>query len=346
MRVDLNSPVVGKKVVYSDRIAAVSQVLKNYKNHSVVLMAHQGRPGRKDFVSLKQHAKFLKVKFVPDLFGSKAVNAIKKMKKGDVILLENVRFFKEEFKSRKTKFVKNLVPLFDKYVNNAFSASLHKKQVSVLSFPKYLPAYKGELMKEEIKHLSKLKDRKAVYVLGGVKIEDVYPLMKYVLKKNVAIKIVIGSYLSLILEGKVKHPLTRKFNRLFRKYKVKFAVPLDYAVAVNGKRKNVSTDTKRRVLDIGDKTIKYYFKEIKNTHCIFIKGTMGVFEKKGFEKGSKAVLKAAYGSKFSVVAGGDTVAGIKMFKLNRNRYSYVSLSGGAMLAYLAGKKLPGVEILK
>src|SRR3989344_5171797 len=182
MRVDLNCSLVNGKVMKSERILAVRKILNNYKNDIVVLLAHQGRKGSKDFISLKQHAELLKVKFVDDLFGVKAVNVIKKLKKGDILLLENVRFYDEEFDLSKNRFVSNLVPLFDCYINNAFSVS-HREQTS-LTFQKYLNGYKGELVINEIKTLSKLKTKKAVYVLGGVKVEDLYPLMNYVLKHN------------------------------------------------------------------------------------------------------------------------------------------------------------------
>ncbi|MBS3112273.1 phosphoglycerate kinase [Candidatus Woesearchaeota archaeon] len=343
MRVDLNCSLVNGKVMKSERILAVRKILNNYKNDIVVLLAHQGRKGSKDFISLKQHAELLKVKFVDDLFGVKAVNVIKKLKKGDILLLENVRFYDEEFDLSKNRFVSNLVPLFDCYINNAFSVS-HREQTS-LTFQKYLKGYKGELVINEIKNLSKLKTKKAVYVLGGVKLEDLYPLMNYVLKNKKG-KILCTGILGPVIQEIMKHGLKPKLDELYRKFSKEIILPVDYALEINGKRKNVKLETKGRVLDIGKETIINFKKIIESSNCVFFKGAPGMYEKKGFENGTKELLISLSKAKFSVLGGGDNLSAIKRFKLTKNKFSYVSLSGGAMLAYLIGKELPGLRGLK
>ena len=343
MRVDLNCSLVNGKVMKSERILAVRKILNNYKNDIVVLLAHQGRKGSKDFISLKQHAELLKVKFVDDLFGVRAVNVIKKLKKGDILLLENVRFYDEEFDLSKNRFVSNLVPLFDCYINNAFSVS-HREQTS-LTFQKYLNGYKGELVINEIKTLSKLKTKKAVYVLGGVKLEDLYPLMNYVLKNKKG-KILCTGILGPVIQEIMKHGLKPKLDELYRKFSKEIILPVDYALEINGKRKNVKLETKGRVLDIGKETIINFKKIIESSNCVFFKGAPGMYEKKGFENGTKELLISLSKAKFSVLGGGDNLSAIKRFKLTKNKFSYVSLSGGAMLAYLIGKELPGLRGLK
>jgi len=343
MRVDLNSSIINGKVMKSERILAVKKILKNYKNDIVVLLAHQGRKGSKDFISLKQHAELLKVKFVDDLFGVRAVNVIKKLKKGDILLLENVRFYDEEFDLSKNRFVSNLVPLFDCYINNAFSVS-HREQTS-LTFQKYLNGYKGELVINEIKTLSKLKTKKAVYVLGGVKVEDLYPLMNYVLKNKKG-KILCTGILGPVIQGIMEHELKTKLKDLYRKFPKEIILPVDYVLEINGKRKNVKLETKGRVLDIGKETIINFKKIIESSNCVFFKGAPGMYEKKGFENGTKELLISLSKAKFSVLGGGDNLSAIKRFKLTKNKFSYVSLSGGAMLAYLIGKELPGLRGLK
>lgn len=353
--VDFNSDVFKGKVIESPRIKAHSKTIKELvkKKAKVVLISHQGSPGKRDFVSLKQHAKFLnkyvRVKFVNDTIGKKAQKAIEILQDGEVLLLENTRFLKEEFKlSTKNKFVRNLKPFFNYYVNNAFSVS-HRKQTSIVSFPKVLPSAMGRLMQEEIKNIKnlKLKMKNCLFILGGRKSEDLLPLLKYG-------KILTGGKLSLLSLisnghklGKENKDLRKEFNLLpsIRKNK-KIITPVDLAVEVNGRRKVLELEEfpqNKSVLDIGDKTIELYKEEIKKAKVIFFKGSMGVFEDKKFEKGTKEILKAISKSKaFSIIAGGQSSDAIKKFKINPKKFGYVSLSGGALIEYLESGGLVGL----
>ncbi|GAF99347.1 unnamed protein product, partial [marine sediment metagenome] len=160
VRVDLNSPVVNKKIKLSERLTEHSKTLKELsgKKAKVVVLAHQGRPNEEDFLSLEQHAKLLnkyvKIKFVNDTLGKKAINAIKNLRSGEILLLENIRFLKEEFKpSKENKIVKTLEHLFDIFVNDAFSVS-HRSQTSIVGF-KNLEKCAGRVMGQELKSLEK-----------------------------------------------------------------------------------------------------------------------------------------------------------------------------------------------
>ena len=186
LRIDLNSAVFKGKVIESDKIEAHSRTIKELvkKKCSVVLLSHQGSPGKKDFISLRQHAKILnkyvKVKFIEDTIGKRAVNAIKELRKGEVLLLENVRFLKDEFKpSIRNKFVKTLKPLFDYYINDAFSVS-HRNQTSIVSFPKVLKFGIGKIMEDELENIKNLKSKikNCLFILGGKKFKDLIPLFK------------------------------------------------------------------------------------------------------------------------------------------------------------------------
>jgi len=148
-----------------------------------VIISHQGRPGNKDFTDLKQHSRLLnnyvKVKYVNDLLGDKAINAIKILKPGEAILLENIRSLKEEFKfsGKNNKIIKKLLPLADVYVNDAFSVC-HRKHTSIVGFPKYLISCAGRILEKEVSALKKIKLRNTLFILGGAKPEENIRLIK------------------------------------------------------------------------------------------------------------------------------------------------------------------------
>lgn len=358
LRVDLNSDVHKGRIIESDRIKAHAETIKFLlkKKARVVILAHQGSKGEKDFVSLKKHSKYLnkyvKVRFIKDIIGKKAIREIKNLKSGRALLLENVRFLKEEFKPGKNKFVKNLAPCFDYYVNDAFSIS-HRNQTSIVSFPKILPSAIGLVMEKEIKNLEKLKSKLkgCLFILGGRKSRDVISLIN---NKNI---ITTGklSFLCLIAKGynlgkenellKKDLPLIPKIKKNLKNIKT----PVDLAISERG-RKDISIEQfpkKYPILDIGKETIENYKKEIKKAKAIFFKGSPGMFENKGFELGTRELLKAIANSKaFSVIAGGQSSDALNMFKINKKRFGYISLSGGSLVKYLAGEKLVGLEALR
>jgi len=325
------------------------------------VLAHQGQPKERNFISLEQHSrilnKYVKIKFVDDVIGKKASNAVKKLKNKEVLLLENVRFLKEEFNlSEKNRFVKTFLDLgFDYYINDAFSVS-HRNQTSIVSFPKVLRFGIGRVMEEELKNIKKLKSKikNSLFILGGKKTKDLIPLLKNK-------KILTGGHLSLLSLiskgynlGEQNKILRNQFGILpeIKKYSKNITDPIDLAISVKGKRKIMDLDDfpqKYPVWGIGDRTIKLYKKEIQNLkqgEAIFFKGSMGRFQHKGFEIGTREILKAISKSKaFSVIAGGQSLDALKKFKINKNKFNYVSLSGGALVCYISGKKLPGLSAL-
>ena len=187
VRLDLNSPIINGKVQDNERIKEHSKTVNELikKRAKVVLISHQGRKGNKDFISLKQHSKLLnkyvKIKFVPSIIKDKALNEIKNLKNGEALLLENIRFLKEEFTPPDNKIVKTLSPLFDYYVNDAFSVS-HREQTSIVGFPKILRSCIGRVMEKELKNLDKIKINNCLFILGGAKAEENILLLK---NKNV-----------------------------------------------------------------------------------------------------------------------------------------------------------------
>lgn len=357
LRIDINTEISKGKARDSPRFKAHAETVKELKKKGakIVVLAHQSRPGKSDFISLKQHSiilsKYVKIKFVEDVIGEKAFTEIKNLKNGNAILLENVRFLKSEFKGL---FGNKMVRFFSKnvdfYVNDAFSLC-HRNQASITLLPRKIPNAIGRVLENEINNLDKLKEnlKDSVFILGGAKVEDLMYLMSHE-------KILTTGTLSLLCLiakgydlGKEEDILKNDFKHLktIKKYLVNTINPIDVAVNNNG-RKEISLSelpSDKVILDVGRDTIDLYKKEIVNAKAIFVKGVPGVYYEKGFDFGTKEILKAVGNAKgFSVVAGGSSSKAVEKFKVKG--INYVSLSGGALVYYLAGKKLKGLEVLK
>ena len=366
LRTDLNSDVVNCKVLESERIKESALTIRELKNKKakVVVIAHQGSPGKRDFISLEHHAKFLNkyvgIKFIADTIGKKAISEIEKLKPGESILLENIRFEKDEFNpwTKKNKLLR-LVENADFYVNDAFSVC-HRKHSSIVLFPKHLKSCAGRLLQKEVDALKKLNIKNCLYILGGAKPEDNLKLFKK--GKNIIAGGVFGQ-LCLIASGKELGKNNEKENRNFvknypriineirKKIKsVKSILPVDYAVDFRGKRKDFSIEefpTKYIIYDIGKKTQEIFINEIKKSKAVYMKGPVGFASRKNFSEGTFEILKAVSKSKsFSVIGGGHLSDAIKKSKISKNKFNHISLSGGALLNYIAGEKLPGLEALK
>ena len=351
VRSDLNSPVVKGRVINNSRIeeSALTIAELKRKGAKVVILAHQSRPSAKDFISLKQHAKLLnkysEVKFVDDIIGKKAVSKILKLKNGEALLLENVRFLKEEFFGKKENaLIEVLGNLCEIYVNDAFSVS-HRVQSSITGFPKVMSSCVGRLMEKEIESLGKLKKGRGLFILGGAKIEDDLKLAN---KWNRVLACGMFGQLELVKRGFDLGKDLRKFRNVTIGKNVVF--PVDFAFEENGKRKEFRSDEFARgmkILDIGSETVTRYVEEIRKAKFVFMKGPAGFFEDGRFSFGTNELLKAV--SKcgaFSVLGGGHLTVALDKIGISKKKFGYVSLSGGALIAYLAGEKLPGLEALK
>lgn len=358
VRVDLNSEIIRGNVVLSDRIREHAKTIKELvkRKAKVIVLAHQGQPGKRDFIGLKEHCKllnkFVKIKFVNDIIGYRAINEIEELKNGEAILLENVRFLNDEFKPCiNNKMIMVLGKLGDIFVNDAFSLA-HRNHASVVCFPGIMKSCIGRVMEKELKNIEKINLKNALFILGGAKTEDNLLL----LKKKKILATGVFSLLALMAAG---HKLGLEDERLKREkkfvYRIKKALkriklPVDLAIRKGGRRRDMVLEgfpQNSRVLDIGKKTIGIYIKEIEKAKSIFWKGTAGYCEDKDFCLGTKMLLKTIEKSKaFCVVAGGHSSTAIEQLGINKNKIGYVSLSGGALIHYLAGKKLPGLEVLK
>lgn len=364
LREDINSDIINGRVLMSERIRQSSETIRDLKSKKarIVVIAHQGRPGEKDFTSLKQHAqllnKFVKIKFVPDIIGREAKEAIRKLKPGGAILLDNIRMLKDETDLTKKDFVSKLSTWCDFYVNDAFSVS-HREQASVVSFPKYMKSFSGPLLEKEINALRKINLKDCLYILAGAKPEDNILL----LKNNKVLAAGLFGQICLIAKGKnlgaqnlyLKENISdykksvKKLSIKLKKMKNLVLTPIDFAVKINGKRKEILLDnfpSKYEIYDIGQQTQEIFINEIKKARSIYMKGPVGYYSDNKFFKGTLKILKAVSQSKaFSILGGGQLSDAIKKSNIPITKFGHISLSGGALLQYLAGKKLPGLEAL-
>lgn len=358
LRADLNSDVHKGKVLMNERIKESAKTINELKRKKakIVVIAHQGRSGKGDFLSLKQHAillnKFTKIKFINDILGKKTEKEIRNLKSGEALLLENVRFEKDEFKPEKkdNKLLK-LTKLCNIYVNDAFSVC-HRNEASVVLFPRYMKNCAGRLLEKEVSALKKIKLKSCLYILGGAKPEDNIKL----LKNNKVLACGLFGQVCLINKGKKlgeQESYLRKQEAFIKISKPKLKnvkTPVDFAVSVNGKRKEILLENfpnKYEIFDIGSKTIRDYANKIKKAKAIYMKGPAGDCAYKQFSKGTIEILKAIANNKkcFSLIGGGHLSDAIEKSKIPKNKFSHISLSGGALLNYIAGEKLPGLEAL-
>jgi phosphoglycerate kinase len=385
VRVDFNSEIdpETKKVTSDVRIKAhADSTLKELseKSAKTVVLAHQGRKGDPDYTPLDQHAAILQkllpktpVKYVDDLYGDKAKTAIKQLKNGEILVLENVRSWDPETKSgspeaqSKTDLVQNLAPLADIFVSDAFSAA-HRGHVSMVGFTPVLPSAAGRIMQRELASLGKALEKPehpCIFVMGGAKADDSLEISKYVLGNGIADYVLVGGVTAqLFLAAKGvdlgkpvmdylgKKELTQYLpgiKALVEQYGDKVQTPVDVAVNVYGDRAEVTLDklpTNYAILDLGQKTVENYSKIISSAKAIVVSGPMGVYENPQFNYGTKGVLTAIADSKaFSLAGGGNTIAAIEEYGLTK-KIGYISTAGGALIEFLMGKKLPGVAALE
>ena len=384
LRVDFNSPVDPdtKKILDDTRIKAHAETTikeLSEKGAKVVILAHQGRPGEPDFISLEQHTKRLSeilgkpVRYIDDLYGEEAKRAIRELKPGEIIVLKNTRTYPYERKSKppeehaKSDFIKELASLADLFVNDAFSAA-HRSHASVVGFAAVLPSVAGRIMERELKALARVlesPEKPCIFILGGAKADDSLKISQYVLDNNIADYVLTGGitgHLFLaatgvdlggpnmaLLEKQKVLDLIPGIKELMAKYPGKIKVPADVAIEIDGERKEISTKdlpTEYPIYDIGTETIKEYSRIIGEAKSIVVSGPPGVYEREEFRKGTKEILEAVANSKaFSLVGGGHTVAAVQELGL-ADKMSYISTAGGALIEFLMGSKLPGVVALE
>lgn len=382
MRIDINSPVDPNSGIILDdtRMKLHAETIKelSLKGAKTVILAHQSRPGKKDFTTLEQHANVLSksvgldVKYVDSLFSSSAREAIKDLKPGQILLLENARFFSEESLKRSPEeqanslIVKKLAPLVDLFINDAFAAA-HRSQTSLIGFTRVVPSAAGRVMEKELTVLSNALanvKKPCVFVLGGMKADDSIMVMENVLANGTADYVLVTGIVANIVIWAAGYnikasnkdfimdrgylDMVEKSKKLLKRFGDKIVYPHDVAVNVLGDRADVPIDNipDASILDIGRKSLIEYTRIIREAKTIFANGPAGVFEDPMFAIGTEDIINAIASSEgFSIIGGGHIAAATVTLGYG-DKMSHISSGGGASINMLAGKKLAAVNALR
>ncbi|TFG35036.1 phosphoglycerate kinase [Candidatus Thorarchaeota archaeon] len=376
VRVDMNSSIdpITMKITDTSRIEAIQSTLNELSQSKVVLMAHQGSPGSDDFISLEQHAQILKKKgynihFVDDIFGEKAKDAIKKVKIGEILVLQNVRYFEGELKKASSEVVaqepiiQELFPLFDLFVNDAFGAA-HRSQASLVGFTTVLPSVAGRLVEKEIRILTAATDTDKhpwTLVLGGSKVEDKVKTLEKLLATGRVDHALLGGLVGTLfligaeeVSADYSAPIKGFDNAidiarsLLTTYSDILILPEDAAIEKDEERVDCefSEMGNNPFLDIGPRTASKYSNLISESAVVFANGPMGYFEKIAFAKGTETILQAIADCKGVTVVGGGHMGAMANKMHLASKISHISTGGGATINFLTGKKLEVIAALE
>jgi len=377
LRLDLNVPLNEKKIQDKSRILTSLPFLKDLikKKAKIIIISHLGRPKgvKNNELSLTPIYKFLKeqletnVYFFMEDINEKTKSKFAYLKEGEIILLENIRFFKEEGEND-DNFAKKLASLGDIYINDAFSCS-HREQASIHKITKYIKeSYAGPLLKKEVAAINTIIENKkepVTCIIGGSKISTKINVITNLIK-NVNNIIIVGAMANnfLTFKGfKVGKSLVEKNSRKIiddiyaeaKKHNCNIFIPEDCNVSTNFKgsgktKKQDSVDENEIILDIGPETIKNIESIIDQSNTVLWNGPAGYFENKNFSTGTSAIAKkisenTTKKSLISILGGGDTISAINKSN-DKFSFTHLSTAGGAFLEFLEGKDLPGLNVLK
>ena len=389
LRIDINSSINPENgdLLDDTRIKRHAATVKELSemNAKVIILAHQSRPGKLDFVDLENHGKRMseitgkKISFVKDIHGKSAIQQIRNLQKGELLLLDNVRFDKEEIELNQfldnkfdlqsnAKMVKVLSRHATFFVNDAFAAA-HRCQPSLVGFSIKMPALAGRVMQRELDFLGKAISsgpRPRIAVLGGSKAADSVSIAQNFLEKGVE-KILTGGVVAniFLLASDVdigqpskefikkQIPEHRKVisqaKYLLKKYKNKIEIPTDVALNIEGKRKGANIDSLPQnypLLDIGIDTLVNYINIIETAGTIIANGPMGVFEDSEFATGTNEIFNAISKSNgMTVVGGGETAMAFNQMGLAEG-IRHISTGGGACISFMSGETMPALEAMR
>lgn len=376
VRVDINSPLSPSGLADDARLRAHVDTLDELLSRGarVAILAHQGRPGDDDFSTLEPHAERLDellggaVSHSDSTFTATARDAVDALDNGEAVLLENTRFYSEEYMEWEpeaagdTYLVSKLSPVLDAYVNDAFAAA-HRSQPSLVGFPQRLPGYAGRVMEQEVEVLGNIDEspEPRVYVLGGAKVADSIDVARSVLERGLADAVftsgIVGNAFLLAdgvtlgaasaeIVNERSTTAVKRAGDLLDDFGHRLYMPRDVAIERDGERVEVDIDdlpVEQPAMDIGSRTIAAYADRLEDAGTAILNGPAGVFEEENFSYGTHELYEAATRAELSIVGGGDTAAALR--RLGVSGFSHVSTGGGAALQMLTGDPLPAIEAL-
>ena len=389
-RVDINAPLDPKTGGLRDitRLKGCAPTVRELaeKGARVVLLAHQGGDLEyHNYASTEPHAEVMAalvgrpVQFVDDVCGPAARERIQALQDGEVLLLDNVRFCGEELTlfektlnlcaedQAKTLVVRKLAPLADLYVCDAFAAA-HRSQPTLVGFEQVLPSAMGRLFEKEYANLAHIREepaRPCVFILGGTKIQEAFPMMAAALRDGVVDTVLTCGMVAnvmLVASGvDIGGPSTdfirasqlEKFidesKAILAEYGDQIVLPTDLAYVKDGQRVEITVvnlPVDESLVDIGHQTVEAYRAHIAAAGTVFVNGPAGIFEKPETEFGTKSIWAAMAASHaFSALGGGDSVTAMNKYGL-ADRFGYVCTAGGAMVQFMSGRPMPVIEALK
>lgn len=389
LRVDINSPLDQQTKAIKDdtRIRRCLPTIQELADRGArtVILAHQGDPlDYQNFTPLTQHAEVLAqllerpVEYLDDVAGPAARQRIRALQNGEILLLENVRIhteetiiFEEEVRlspaeQAQTYVVRNLAPLADLYVCDAFAAA-HRSEPTLVGFPQVLPAAAGRLFEEELRVLTQVRgqpERPCLFLLGGAKILDAFKMMSAALESGTAdgvLTVGLTGEIMLITAGYQLGETTLAFLReknlldfvepareLLSTFGDRVHYPLDVAVVEDGEREELPREAlpaSGMIVDVGQRTVQAYSALIAAARTIFVNGPAGIYEEDVSAFGTQTLWEAMAASPaFTVVGGGDSIAAARKFGVLEG-FSYVCTAGGGLVRFLAGEALPVVNAL-
>jgi len=376
LRVDVNTPIHPEtgRLMEQTRLEEAALTIRDLPRSKVVVASHQGRVGRSDYTSLEAHAKALEkmlgkpVGFVPDVFGPEAMSEVDSLAEGGVLVLDNLRFTAEEnqeykpAEAEKTFLIKRMREHVDACVLDAFSTA-HRSSPSIVGFAGLVPTCAGRTVGRELRMLDRIaavEKGPYVTVLGGAKVNDRLEAIEALIANNRADKVLLSGVVGLVFlkaAGKLNMELgvdgEQKFilkaNQLMEADAERFALPSDVGVKVDGGRKDIEPaeiSGHAEVLDIGPKTVDRYARFIKGAGTVFMSGPPGAFEWEEFSLGTEGLLRAMAASLgTTIISGGHLSTALRKYGIH-DQIDHISTAGGALVQYLAGKRLPLIDALE
>ncbi|WP_255195602.1 phosphoglycerate kinase [Halorarius litoreus] len=376
VRVDINSPLSDGGLADDARLRAHVDTLSELldRDARVAILAHQGRPGGSEFSTLSAHADRLDelldgpVGYCDGTFSSDARAAVEALDDGEAVLLENTRFYSEEYmewgpeEAGQTHLVSKLSGVLDAFVNDAFAAA-HRSQPSLVGFPQQLPSYAGRVMEQELDVLGNVSEspEPRTYVLGGAKVVDSIDVARSVLERGLADAVLTSGIVGnafLLADGitlgaasaqvvnERSSEAVKDAGELLDDYGHRIYLPRDVAIERDGERVEVDVSdlpVDAPAMDVGSRTVAAYADVLEDSGTAILNGPAGVFEDPLFEYGTRELYEAAARAEQSIVGGGDTAAALR--RLGISGFSHVSTGGGAALRMLTGERLPAVDAL-